>query len=576
MRRAVDELLRRALDGDERGWEALWAEIRPQVFALTGRGRLTGRLSQQPASRRLVRDRVAERLAADDGARLRRYAVAAEAREGSTSFAAWLATVTTRAALDHSWADDGAAPSTPAPTDDSRREPEATKGGHPALLLTAAEMLVGARRLLGRPEFALLHLWLQGATPDELAQALELDDRSEAAGGLYRAITVLRERCVEREGGEDAEPAEGCPDVAELVGAEKRPTGHANHRASCRACAAIALITAARDRAKRRQPAPDDCPNHEPALAALVDGSVAPDELAPLAAHLERCSSCAAVWLSLGLFRHEIDHLTQPREPAAATTASAPPSKGADGRATGEETPGSERARTPSPRTWRRAGQLASIAAAAVVLGLWLGRGTSPEADGMTPTGLAATPSAAPGSSASGPPDGNVAKEGRRGVLNVHCRPRCDAVTVDTRRFGPSPVRGEAMPEGLHSVRLARGDQSRRIVVRVYDGETTSLVVEMTPPEQAPTAEDRPARGAATATGEADGAVTGYLSVSCEPSCRTVLVDGRDLGRSPVVRYPVAAGAHRLELRAGPVVRTLPIEVDAAEMQSLHLAMDAR
>jgi hypothetical protein len=70
---------------------------------------------------------------------------------------------------------------------------------------------------------------------------------------------------------------------------------------------------------------------------------------------------------------------------------------------------------------------------------------------------------------------------------------------------------------------------------------------------------------AAVASASASASATpqgeGFVSVECSSPCEEVRVDGVFVGSSPVERYKVAAGPHRLSLRAGDISKSFGIDV---------------
>lgn len=62
----------------------------------------------------------------------------------------------------------------------------------------------------------------------------------------------------------------------------------------------------------------------------------------------------------------------------------------------------------------------------------------------------------------------------------------------------------------------------------------------------------------------------GFVTVVCNPSCDEVIVDGRSLGPSPVVRAEVASGTHKVLLkRKSQADTTMQVEVKAGELAML-------
>lgn len=62
------------------------------------------------------------------------------------------------------------------------------------------------------------------------------------------------------------------------------------------------------------------------------------------------------------------------------------------------------------------------------------------------------------------------------------------------------------------------------------------------------------------------------LSVACFPVCEHVVIDGRDLGPSPV-RHAAGPGKHTAKLTAGTVTRVIDVSMGAGESHSVHVDM---
>ncbi|MBW2524889.1 MAG: hypothetical protein JRI23_11965 [Deltaproteobacteria bacterium] len=192
----MDELIRKTLDGDADSWDRLWARLEPMVWALTGRGRLTGRLSQRRSDREAVRDEVKAHLKAKRFAALRRYVEAADRRSKSSDLKTWLATITTRKALDRAKSDSERR--SERPRSKSGRESDGDRrplrNATPQQVDAAMAMLGRAREALDQDEVAALHLWLQGGRLLEVGEALGLDEAQESARLIRTALGKLRSR----------------------------------------------------------------------------------------------------------------------------------------------------------------------------------------------------------------------------------------------------------------------------------------------------------------------------------------------------------------------------------------------
>ncbi|MBI5537149.1 MAG: PEGA domain-containing protein [Deltaproteobacteria bacterium] len=96
--------------------------------------------------------------------------------------------------------------------------------------------------------------------------------------------------------------------------------------------------------------------------------------------------------------------------------------------------------------------------------------------------------------------------------------------------------------------------------------ESASVAVLPAAPSQEPASSSRPPPLAASGKG--------YVSIQCQPSCESVLIDGVNAGPSPVIRREVAAGERRITLHRGTVSRDRVLKVKAGETIRLSVKMD--
>ena len=72
------------------------------------------------------------------------------------------------------------------------------------------------------------------------------------------------------------------------------------------------------------------------------------------------------------------------------------------------------------------------------------------------------------------------------GYLNVNCIPVCSKIFVGGRSLGPSPVVRHKLPAGRHTVTLHSGSDRRFRSVTIRQGQTSSVVVNVTKPTCSP------------------------------------------------------------------------------------------
>lgn len=117
-------------------------------------------------------------------------------------------------------------------------------------------------------------------------------------------------------------------------------------------------------------------------------------------------------------------------------------------------------------------------------------------------------------------------RSGLKGTLAVTCEEQGGAITVDGREVGKNPLVLE-LTVGLHRLQVHSADRTRlyrddRVVVRV--GERTAVRAVLT-------------------------ASPGTISVSSSPPGARVLLDGKELGTTPIRGALTHAGTRRLVLR---------------------------
>jgi DNA-directed RNA polymerase specialized sigma24 family protein len=201
----MQELIARAVAGDEAAWQALWREVEPALHAMLRRPRVLGRLARSEDDCRNIVVEVMARLRANGFARLARYEQARRDRP-TLPFLGWLTVVARRVAVDYvrrheayvdrrhvrdatspgAWREIGALPS------DSQ-----LSGGRPPVTSrgTAHEVYAYARAELPDDQRAALGAWLEGATFDEIAgDEVARGAPRDAARRVRAALGSLRRR----------------------------------------------------------------------------------------------------------------------------------------------------------------------------------------------------------------------------------------------------------------------------------------------------------------------------------------------------------------------------------------------
>ena len=325
-----------------------------------------------------------------------------------------------------------------------------------------------------------------------------------------------------------------CPEIDDLV-SPAGAHGLTEHLATCGACSAVVVL--GRMRATQAAADSEACTEAEARIAALAEGTLRGPEMPRLVAHLKVCEPCSAVASRMTLHRSEQEGATQLVARTEAVAATTSPGLRADGPSP------SRRPAAWSARPW-------ALAAATLLLGLgagWLARGWSSPPSRVVEAPAAAEPQAraaaapeppAPEPQAPAPP-----------------APEPSAEVID-------PWRSRA------SKKPRAGSTSRSVEVLDPWGASP-------PPKKAPKpAVTRDKTGILDPWGSRSPAIGhGYLTVVCDPFCEKVVIDGRSVGPSPVVRHKLATGLHRIELLRQSVKKAISVRIDAGKTHTRRVRM---
>lgn len=201
----LENLVARAACGETAAWRALWEDVEPWLEKVVGNPRFLGRVGQREDDRSNIIVEVMARLHADDFARLKLY-VETRAARPQLKFKTWLRVVTKRVGIDYlrghqnyidrrrdpnrtgapgEWVEAGTLPSQSKLP--GERPPVTNRG-------TALELLRYAAGMVPEPQLSALERWTDGASYDEIARELELDDIGSAEKLVRAAIERLRRR----------------------------------------------------------------------------------------------------------------------------------------------------------------------------------------------------------------------------------------------------------------------------------------------------------------------------------------------------------------------------------------------
>jgi hypothetical protein len=312
-----------------------------------------------------------------------------------------------------------------------------------------------------------------------------------------------------------------CPDIDELV--SLRPGGAAAaHVEACGACGAVVALATFRAGGARTSERPETCAAFEPAMAALVDGTLGAERLAELIEHLGRCGACNDLAARLTLARGELDDVPEPEIEA----------KWGDARiveATGVREV-TEVAPKPAPKPlpgsrWRRAAPWVAAVACGVGIGL-IGaaliftRPIAPNAS-APPVAASASSLALPGGALVPPPL----------VDNGATDPRSRSVDAEARLAAAERMAREAQERAeLAEYRARLAEAELRAMKEGHVASTPSVFEAPKSPALAD------------------------VSFYCAPSC-DVTDNGRPFGTSPIHHKQIAPGNHQFVLTNGEVTK---------------------
>jgi hypothetical protein len=217
----------------------------------------------------------------------------------------------------------------------------------------------------------------------------------------------------------------------------------------------------------------------------------------------------------------------------------------------GEAPPGQPSATDTAGRPWSETAVVEEPAASAAGQTGSSGRVPPPLPPAAKETPARTGTAVSPPASAIGARAAPAAAPSTRGVLQVRSTPSGARVTVNGRARGSTPLVLKDLPYGNYTVRIVqRGyDPLEARVAVSADRPSANMEVALTRP--APKAAPKPAaKSVATAPAKTAGAATrfGMLAIDSLPRGARVFVDGRQLGKTPMVARQVLPGSHEVRL----------------------------
>ena len=370
-----------------------------------------------------------------------------------------------------------------------------------------------------------------------------------------------------------------CPSISDLVGSgdglasrAAAVASAAEHARSCDACHAVLLLSETRTHARpggggaranhvRSTADTDACARVEVLVASLVDGMITSDEQRELALHVAACSECDALVVRMTAVGSVLDDIAGPvthapvtHEPFTTDPVTTDEPAFELPRASGSRTTFDHES-TPGLR----------VPAGAAAPSSWLGRFLPPRAHRVAWIVELAAAAAIAG-------------------LVVHAVERSSNAPAPTAERDAPPVTGGAPAA---PPRAGGGDANE---AKLRDTELRITAAEERVRDLEKSLEGR---GAASATpsassspsGASSGSVssptaprgTGALTVTCSPFCTSIVVDGINIGTSPIVGHAIAAGVHSvLLLKEDTPSKNMTVTIKAGETSRLSVDMGGR
>jgi hypothetical protein len=346
-----------------------------------------------------------------------------------------------------------------------------------------------------------------------------------------------------------------CPDIETLL---QHPAPDSAHLDSCAACRGVsALVNLRHERILGHD---DACERAELNIALHHEGLLNELEHVELVEHLERCTACnetAARMLAL---------------PPVETTSIAQldPEPARLGGVWGGVAIGFGVAAAIAAVAFgitNRSAPPASTAVAEKVGEVQMPAPVSSAVGGTPVVPVVPIPAAPPIKSA--PP----AAPDKHGFLTLACMPTCTSVVVDgTRQLGSSPIVRAKLPVGNHTV-VGRGEGGlrRTVSLTIVEGQTVSRNLKL---EKFEPSSDVLNPWADNARPNPYLSEHGFLTVVCNPACDSVVVQGKNLGPSPIVRHTLPVGSHTLGLSKGGKKETRTVSISANKTTAIRIRMN--
>lgn len=192
-----DDLARRTLAGDRAAWEALLVHLWPACRRIVASSRAMRRFGASPDHVADVVTNLVGKLGSDDWRGLRLYAPW-RARHADKTFADWIRIVTANVVRDYirDHADaEGRDPSVHRLLNQFTISGAVEEiGERPAITAaqTAQQLLAYAEGHLPAPQHRALMLWIEGASDEDIAADLGLEDPADGRKLLRAAVATLR------------------------------------------------------------------------------------------------------------------------------------------------------------------------------------------------------------------------------------------------------------------------------------------------------------------------------------------------------------------------------------------------
>ncbi|NJF25969.1 PEGA domain-containing protein [Thermococcus sp. Bubb.Bath] len=145
----------------------------------------------------------------------------------------------------------------------------------------------------------------------------------------------------------------------------------------------------------------------------------------------------------------------------------------------------------------------------------------------------------------------SVTLEKPNGYLTLTSTPSNATVIIDGKDVGTTPLNKYELAPGDHTIVLTKeGYQNKTLTVTINPGKETNQSVTLTP-------------------------LNGYLTLTSDPSGATVIIDGKNVGTTPLNKYELAPGDHTIVLtKEGYQNKTLTVTINPGKETNQSVTLE--